>query len=146
MSGEGEPLRSGFLYFPRFWPAARGPWKPEPGRCRANVHAKGSSFHSHQCEKRAKVTREVLNGSTVEMVEYCGTHDPVRRKAADDARRTERDAKWDERQRLWDEQKRIQALEKAALAAIRQIAAGHNDPRTLALELLAEHGEGPTHG
>lgn len=53
-----------------------------------------------------------------------------------------RKAKYDAWKAKWDGQSRQRDLRDAALDAIRQIAAGHNDPRALALETLKKFGEG----
>lgn len=128
---------AGFIYTgPMYWPHEK-PWEPRPGTCRASVHDGGRSVGFHQCSRKVTVEREVsLKGKAV-TIGYCRQHDPV-----EVARRTrERDAKWraewDERDRKHKEHQRQRELEAAALTAIREIAAGHNDARGLALELLA---------
>lgn len=64
----------------------------------------------------------------------CGTHcasAKAKRKAASDARYAAHQAKW-------DNQRALTAAEKGLEAALRRIAEGHNDPRSLAQEVLAE--------
>lgn len=148
MSGEvNHALEAGHLFAPRFMPKDAPPFVPEPGRCRAAVHEGGRSVGFYQCTRKSKVTRTVLtrNGQTAE-VEYCRTHDPVAVKAKAEKWRADFDAKGARERAHFAELKRQKDLGAAAIAALKQIAAGHNDPRTLALELLAEHGEGAIHG
>ncbi len=142
MSGEaGCPLDAGHLYTPRWIPKGAPSFEPKPGQCRAAVHEGGRGAGFYQCSRRAKVTRTVVtrNSETVD-VEYCSTHDPVFIKAKAEKWRADYDAKRAREQAHHAELKRQKSLADAAIAAIKQIAAGHNDPRTLALELLAEHG------
>lgn len=138
MADEEKPLDAGFLYSPMFWRGDKQ-WKPKPGQCRASV--RGSTYMSHQCDRKAKVTREVLRHGKLAQVEYCGQHDPVKVKAAHDKRQAKWKANWNAKQAKSAEDARLNRLGNAARKALKQIAAGHNDPRTLALEVLAKHGE-----
>jgi hypothetical protein len=94
-------------------------------------HSDGNWSSTHQCERKGKYEE----GGYL----WCGTHKPsivAERKAAREAKwRAEWDAKDAESRRQEAERK----LKDAALDAIRKIAAGHNDPRGLAQEILAEH-------
>lgn len=135
-----EPLDAGFLYAPRWWPHEE-PWTPEPGRCRAGMHTSGRSLSSHQCSRKAKVTRTVKYHGKVIEVEYCGLHDPVAVKAKREAREAKWQTQWNAERAEAAEKKRQTDLRNDALDALKQIASGHNDPRTLALETLAKHGE-----
>lgn len=135
-----SPPSSGFLYAPRWWPHDK-PWAPEPGQCRAGIYDSGRSLWSHQCRRKAKVTRTVEHHGEIVEVEYCGIHDPVAVKAKRDARDAKWNAEWAAQKQAAAEKKRAADLHAAALAAIKQIASGHNDPRSLALEVLAQHGE-----
>lgn len=110
-------------------------WKPHwsydrvaKNRCMAAVHNDfGVGFH--QCHNPGK---HQWNGHL-----WCGTHLPTRvakRRAARDA---ERRAMFAARQARSDLRQKHEDLKEAALDALRKIAAGHNDPRGLALEVLA---------
>ena len=96
---------------------------PDPKRCAAAVHDDFGVGH-HQC------TRKPVDGRR-----YCRTHDPeavtARLKAADERYR----------EKLAKEKRRNMAWHGAPfIAALRQIAKGHNDPRALAEETLATNG------
>ena len=131
---------AGFIYDgPRYWPRSE-PWQPKAGNCRASVHDRDSrSFNSHQCSKKAKVVRKVLHhGKEVEFG-YCGLHDPVAVAEKRAKREAAWRAKWDAEQAAWKAKQDARELaERAerAIEALRQIAAGHNDPRSLAIEVL----------
>jgi len=85
-------------------------------------------WSAHQCGNKAKYDVIEEHGKPTR----CGVHC----KAAD-KRRREQAAK---RKREDDERRRrpltYRAAREAALEAIRKIAAGHNDPRALAMEVL----------
>lgn len=131
---------AGHLFKPSFMPKG-ATWEPRPGFCRHAVHEGGRGVGFHQCFKRAKVTRTVDHGGKVIEAEYCAVHDPVAVKAKADKWRADYEAKRERESARYREMARQKALSDAAIAALKQIAAGHNDPRTLALKLLAEHGE-----
>ena len=92
-------------------------------RCRASVHNDfGVGFH--QC------CRKPVEGGL-----YCRTHDPAaieaRRKASNERYAT----------KAAKEKRRNMAWHGAPfIAALREIAKGHNDPRSLAAQVLAETG------
>lgn len=68
---------------------------------------------------------------------WCKQHDPDRIKAkreADEARRAEEHAAWRAEQKI---ARAIAAATAALEPALRQIAAGHNDPRSLAESVIA---------
>lgn len=75
---------------------------------------------------------------------YCKQHDPDARKAKADARRAKLTAKMAEIEGAAIERRRVESLRAACVQAIRDIAAGHNDPRGLAAQVLSDNG-GPTH-
>ncbi len=62
---------------------------------------------------------------------YCKMHDPVAKKAKDDARHAEMHARR-------DAQKRDAKFTELARDAVKKIAAGHNDPAGLCRAILAE--------
>jgi hypothetical protein len=130
MSGLPE---AGFVYMPTYWPHT-GPWERRPGTCCASV---GSGFSSSQCGNRSKVEREVCHHGKTVTLPYCGTHDPVAVAAKKAARDAKWRANWVADQKRADDLRAERLLKDAALEAIRKIAAGHNDPRALALEVLA---------
>jgi 23S rRNA G2069 N7-methylase RlmK/C1962 C5-methylase RlmI len=133
---------AGFIYTgPMYWPHKTS-WKPDPTRCRASVADGGRSPSFHQCNRKAKVERDVLHNGQRLRLAYCNTHDPVAVAVKRAAQEAQWRAKWDERDRRQAEQKRREKLAEAAINAIRQIAAGHNDARGLAQEVLARFGEG----
>ena len=140
MRDDAELLDAGHLYAPHFWHGAK-PWKPKPGQCRHAVSDEGRWPSYHQCGRKTKVTRTVKHHGEVIEVEYCGQHDPVVVKAKADARTAKWRAKWDARDAAEAEKRRFAALHADALAALKQIANGHNDPRSLALEVLTKQAE-----
>lgn len=107
----------------------------DPARCRASVPDGGRSPMFHQCTRKPTVFRDCT--SPAGTFGFCKMHDPV----AEAERRAAKDAKW---RREWDErdarlnlrEKRVKA-EKRCIAVLREIAAGHNDPRSIAQEALA---------
>jgi hypothetical protein len=111
-----------------------GVWKPHWSyervnveNCRASVHNSiGISFH--QCGNKGTKEHEGLL--------WCGTHYPpsVAKRRAD--RDAERQAIYRARRARSDQRQAHEELKEAALAAIRKIADGHNDPRALAQEVL----------
>lgn len=107
-----------------------------PGRCCADVPEGGRSPLFYQCKKKITVQRLVRepDGSTKEWG-FCSTHDPD----AEAMRREARQAKWKEENaaRVLGWQRALKRPEEYA-DALRQIAAGHNDPRALAAEILAK--------
>lgn len=128
-----EPHRPGYA---KRTPVIRhhSPYQGQP-QCQAETSkAMGNWTQFAQCCNRGKVT--LADGST-----WCGTHSPeaVRKRGAKQA------ARWAETQAKWakeraDREAKI-ALETAfpkLRDALQQIADGHNDPRTLAAQVLAE--------
>lgn len=104
----------------------------DPLRCQARTWSV-NSFLPSQCDKTGKVA--LADGST-----WCGIHSPAavdRRQAAKDERRRIERARWEARQRTTGEETRRRAAHPVLVLALREIAAGHNDPRTRALEALA---------
>ncbi len=101
-------------------------------RCRASV-SDNSLRRSYQCQRKPTVVR-CVDGKDVG---FCKQHDPEAVKARHCARAKE----W-ERERAEArarEQRRADTAKASAAAkvALEQIAAGHNDPRALAAEVLA---------
>lgn len=135
MSGDNLP-GAGFIWVSRY-----GNAKPREGGCRASV---GSGFCSSQCGNKAKVDRDVLHHGKPARFGYCGVHDPVAVKEKREVREAKWRAEWAAKTAARAAKEREAALASDAVAAIRAIAAGHNDPRTLALETLGRHaGESP---
>lgn len=107
--------------------------RPE-GRCWGDVWEKHGSC---RCGNKPKVT--LADGSL-----WCGIHEPaaVRRRAEKSAAREAAErAKWSARWSAERERaKRAEAFPRL-LEALRQIERGHNDPRALAREVLADWPE-----
>lgn len=115
------------------YPARYGEWAGKPDgvppdyeRCCETVHGDGGfRILPHQCTKR----RGYGPGEA-----YCKQHDPeaamARRLASDERSRV-----------AWNRQ-RINFHGATFKRALEQIAAGHNDARALASEVLAEFHEG----
>ena len=94
------------------------PVAPDYTRCADSVV---DGFHSSQCSRK--------NGHGPHGA-WCKQHDPIARAAKRDAQ----NAKW----RAESELKLARHAANAALEpALRQIAAGHNDPRSLAESVIA---------
>ncbi len=99
-------------------------WEVRPEQCCAAVHDGRVGFN--RCSKKAKIHIGRLG--------YCATHDPaavVKRAKANMDRMHASMAKDHKR---WDAER----LGRDAIAALRLIAAGHNDAVGLARETLAE--------
>lgn len=100
--------------------------------CRHAVHDDfGVGFH--QCWRKPAVFR------CVEGIEYgfCKQHDPAAVAERNRVRHAAYEAKWAEERAQYDRERRQREAQAAAKDALEQIAAGHNDPRTLAAEVLA---------
>ena len=93
-------------------------------KCTAKV---SGSWRSRVCGKKAK--HDIVNG----VATRCGIHSLAAAKKRE-AKRQEAEAKW---RREFDEKIQIRNARKAAIDAIKQIAAGHNNPRELANEVVA---------
>jgi hypothetical protein len=97
--------------------------RPDFARCADSVYL-GSVWHgSKQCSRK--------NGHGPDGA-FCKQHDPV----ALAAKRVAEEAAW---KREWDQKARESAFTSESKAAIRAIAEGHNDPMTLAREILARY-------
>ena len=84
-------------------------------------------WHDHQCQKAGKV--QDANG-----IWWCGQHDPEAVKRREEKRSEKFEAEWKANNRKW-------ALQFAAPKfrdALRLIANGHNDPRSLAVQVLGD--------
>ena len=108
------------------YPKSYGPTyraaKPDFTRCAAPVYPRDrTGWGSHQCERK--------NGHGPHGA-WCKAHDPVAKKA-------KRDAKVDEWMRQSEASQKLHAAKAALEPALRQIAAGHNDPRSLAEIVIA---------
>ncbi len=99
-------------------------------RCDAHVY---SGWRGHQCARNGVIERD---GKF-----YCRQHDPVTVQQKRDDRSKAMDDRFAAMDARHKEAARIAALQVDAVAALREIAAGHNDPRALAAEVLAKHGE-----
>lgn len=95
----------------------------DTNRCKAAVHDGGRSVSFHQC------TRKPWRDG------WCKQHHPDTEATRDKERR----ARWEMESRARRREAQINAARREALDAIKQIAAGHNDPRGLAVELLGKY-------
>jgi hypothetical protein len=96
-------------------------FQPDYTRCCEQVHGTSRADGIYQCRRKNGFGP---NGA------YCKQHDPDAVKAKAAARQAEYDAKGAREIARW---KATAALEPA----LRQIAAGHNDPRSLAESVIA---------
>ena len=110
-------------------------------RCRASVAMDTRWPRWHQCQKKAKVWYEVFERDekrqSLGKCGFCTTHDPIKVKERRIAREKRESASWDLRMN----ELKYRTAGPAFADALRQIANGHNDPRTLAkltLEKLKE--------
>lgn len=103
---------------------------PSPEFCCASVHNGGRSVSFHQCTRKPKNWYGTLG--------YCDTHDPNKFRERRDKKQAEWQAKWNYSNRLHEFESRQRKFKDACVQAVRQIAAGHNDPRSLCSELLAQ--------
>lgn len=120
------------------------PYRPRSGfdpkfmedRCAAAVC--GGRIGPRQCRHKATV-RESFEG-----VEYgwCKMHAPsaVEKRKAAQKRRWEE--KWAAEKASWERKERLRKANEAARKALEEIAAGHNDPRALARQVIAMYPEG----
>lgn len=100
------------------------------GQCHAHIYSPLGNGHSveGQCSNKG---RHEFNGLL-----FCGGHYPPNVVGRDAKREAIRKAKAEKAAARWDALNATQRQKDAALEAIRQIAAGHNDPRGLAQEVL----------
>jgi hypothetical protein len=98
--------------------------EPRPHRCAEEV--RDGDWNWKQCSRARGFGPDQA---------FCKQHDP---QAVKD-RRAARDAKWDAD---WEKKKKkwaLHAIAPLAVEALQKIADGHNDPRTLALEVLRQY-------
>lgn len=95
--------------------------KPDYSRCCEEVYEQGRGMMTHQCARKAK---HGPDGA------YCKQHDPAAVKAREDLA----SAKYAAQRRA----ERPRWYAKKMLEALKLIADGHNDPRSLAAEIVAE--------
>lgn len=121
------------------------PWAPrftnadptqyaKDGTCCATIF--GDRCDSWRCNRKASTTREHRGA----VYGVCRQHSAE----SETARREKRDAEYraqaEQRKHRWDAEVRAREFKDACVAAIKEIAAGHNDARGLALEVLATQG------
>ena len=117
----------------RIWRSRYMQGGPHLDRCRHAVHESGRGVGFYQCSRKAVISR-VVDG---EEYGFCKQHDPVVTQAKLAAREAAWRAKWDELDRRGEIRKRLEAATNDCIDALRQIAAGHNDARALAAEVIA---------
>ena len=134
---ENEELpKSGHIYTHHGWWPHKEPWKPDLSRCRCAVHDAESWPGFHQCNNKVKVTRKVLHHGVEAEFGYCNRHDPIAVAAKRAKQEAAWKAKWDAEKAAAQAKRDERELAERAIEALRQIAAGHNDPRSLAIEVL----------
>lgn len=101
-----------------------------PDYCCASVNGPGG-WLSSQCDKKIKI----LYGS----LGYCGIHDPQRVSDRRETADANRKANWKGQQAEFAREQRLNGFRMTCVDAVRQIAAGHNDPRALCAEILGEY-------
>lgn len=121
MSYAPEPDDDGFRYYNR-WAGRPAGVREDCTRCIMSVSDGQRWPRYHQCDRKRGFGPDGL---------YCKQHDP----AVAEARRKEADRRAEEKWNNRPEARMRRALESAQ-AALRAIADGHNDPRTLARETL----------
>lgn len=102
--------------------------------CRASVHD-GYGVGFHQCTQPGKVQDD--GGFW-----WCRIHSPeavAKRKAEAQERRHQHMLRWQAADRRAEERARRERAYPDLEVALKAIAAGHNDPRSLAAEVLAKH-------
>jgi hypothetical protein len=104
------------------WAGNRKGVKPDPSRCCAEVSA---GWHYSQCSRKRGYGPEEA---------YCKTHDPVVKKQKLEAER----AAYLVKQSAENEKWKLKANAQNFLDALRLIADGHNDPRSLAIEAIKD--------
>lgn len=72
---------------------------------------------------------------------YCKQHDPAAVAKREVARQEKFETEWAAKKASWAASARRDARDAACVEAIRSIAAGHNDPRSLAVAVLNEYGD-----
>lgn len=103
------------------WAGNNAGRKPDPARCCVEVTAT-TSWVSHQCSRRRGYGPEEA---------YCKQHDPAAVKARDDAAKAKYKAQVEKEKPKW--------FARDFLAALREIAAGHNNPRDLAQSIIDKY-------
>lgn len=121
---------AGFVYRSRIYNEPH-----DPKQCCASVSETNGWGH-YQCLKKPSIWRDVLHNGKPVNLGYCGTHDPVKVAARAAKRNAEDRQRRAEEQARWAMELRNRKLGEAAIVALEQIAAGHNDPRQLAHETL----------
>ena len=116
----------------QLYPKAYGQWAGRPEGiapdytrcCKGVVSREGGWTHEYQCTRKRGYGPDGA---------YCKQHDPEAAK--------ERRAEADKRATASQERYRIELAAPRFLAALRRIAAGHNDPRGLAESIVKDFPE-----
>lgn len=103
-------------------------------RCCKRIHDH-RSFGEYFCSKPAKF---FVDGKW-----YCTTHNPEHVKARRESNHAKLRAKFDAQEAAWKHATAVNNFNAACVAAIREISAGHNDPRALAASVLATEPKDP---
>jgi len=101
--------------------------RPDPARCAQEVpDSRGLLWY--QCSRK--------RGHGPEQA-YCKQHDPAAVKAKREAQAAKWRAEWEAEAKAREAERAALQLGKDAIAALQQIADGHNDPRGLAQGVLS---------
>lgn len=102
-----------------------------PERCRQAVHDEGRWPGYHQCTRKPVVFRDIADPPHRGRFGFCKLHDPE----AVAAKQAAKDAEW---KRKWGAETRRREAKEKCIATLREIAAGHNDARSIALAAVQE--------
>lgn len=118
--------------------------KPDMLMCRGGVH-QSIGWGTYQCSRKATVFRLVttsvygaLTPPPAISAGFCSQHDPVKVKARADANA----AKYKANRAIESAERDLKYVRPIEYRdVLRQIADGHNDPRTVAREILVKWGD-----
>lgn len=115
-----------------------GQGEPSSKYCAASVPDGGRSVSFHQCGHKPKIKRLVKVGDRAPKVYgFCSLHDPVVVEEKRKEKSVKFEREWAAKTASWERQERVDAATKACVDAIKRIAAGHDDPASLARECVA---------
>lgn len=105
------------------WAGNNAGHAPDPKLCCESVSDSGRSMLTHQCRRKRGWGPEGA---------YCKQHSPE----SVAARRADEEARYQEKRLKW----KYEANGEPAVSLLKQIAEGHNDPRSAAQEFLKKKG------
>ena len=101
-------------------------WEPKPHLCAEEVADRNSIYSFAQCSRK--------RGHGPEQA-FCKQHDPAAKKAREYAR----EAKWARERAIENNAQALPGSASMFLETLRKIADGHNDPREIAQEAIANY-------